>query len=140
LEGSWFERQNVCETPFQPIAGHDSTLVIPSYVEAVIKRITIPGQFGQKFERLYLNRINLGVEMCHPSDDRKHKIGGLWSRPAWVKSKTSISKITRTQKAGGVAQGVEFLSSKCKALTSNPSTCKKRKKQNKKNCIQLSKL
>jgi hypothetical protein len=43
--------------------------------------------------------------------------------PAWAKSKT-ISKITRAKRAGGLAQEVECLPSKCKALISNPSTAK----------------
>jgi hypothetical protein len=38
-----------------------------------------------------------------------------------------ISKITRAKRAEGVAQATEYLFSKHKALSSNPSTTKKKK-------------
>jgi hypothetical protein len=43
--------------------------------------------------------------------------------PSYVlgKKQDLISKITRAKRAGGVAQGVEFLTPKHKALSSNPS-------------------
>jgi hypothetical protein len=56
---------------------------------------------------------------CHPSNSRKHKIGRSWSRPASAESKTPSPKRT-----GGMAQVVEHLSSKPKAVNSNPSTTK----------------
>jgi hypothetical protein len=54
---------------------------------------------------------------------RQSKIGAFWSIPAWAKNKT-ISKITRATRAGGVAQVVQHLLSKCEALNSNSSTAK----------------
>jgi hypothetical protein len=36
-----------------------------------------------------------------------------------------VSKITRVKRAGGMAKVVEYLSSKCEVLSSNPSTTKK---------------
>jgi hypothetical protein len=54
------------------------------------------------------------------------------SRPAWASTSQDLSQKYRTQKtAGGVAQVIEILSSKCKALSSNPSTAKKKKKKSK---------
>jgi hypothetical protein len=40
------------------------------------------------------------------------------------KKQDPISKITRAKKAGGVAQAVEHLPSKCKTLSSKPSIAK----------------
>jgi hypothetical protein len=50
--------------------------------------------------------------------------------PAWANSsRAPISKMTNTQKrVGGVAQVVKRLPSKYEALSSNPSTGKKKKK------------
>jgi hypothetical protein len=65
------------------------------------------------------------VHTCHPSGSRKLKIGGSQFRLAGAKSKT-VSKITREEKCGGMAQAVELLSYKYKALSSNPYTTKKK--------------
>jgi hypothetical protein len=53
------------------------------------------------------------------------------SRLAWAKSsRDPILKITNTQKkAGKVAQLIDNLPSKCRALSSSPSTTKKNKKK-----------
>jgi hypothetical protein len=40
------------------------------------------------------------------------------------KKQDYISKTTRAKRAGGMPQAVEHLSSKCKALSSNPSPAK----------------
>jgi hypothetical protein len=49
--------------------------------------------------------------------------------PGTIKNK--FLKTARAKRAGGVAQVVECLPCKCKALSSNPSTAKKQtKKQN----------
>jgi hypothetical protein len=45
------------------------------------------------------------------------------------KSQDTIYKITRAKGADGMAQAVEHLTSKHKALSSNPSTAKKKKKK-----------
>jgi hypothetical protein len=45
----------------------------------------------------------------------------LWSRLAWAKN---ITKITKAKRSGGLAEGVEHLDQKYKALNSNPSTAK----------------
>jgi hypothetical protein len=50
-------------------------------------------------------------------------------RPDWANSlKNFISKITRAKWTGGMAQAIECLLCKCKALSSNTSSTKKRKK------------
>jgi hypothetical protein len=56
--------------------------------EAEIRRIGV----GNKFARCHLNRKKLGVvgRACHPNDGMKFKIGGLWLRPAWAKSKPHL--------------------------------------------------
>jgi hypothetical protein len=53
---------------------------------------------AKRFLRPHLNRKKLGMVVCtcHPSEDRKHKIGGSWFRLTWAKSKT-ISKITKAK-------------------------------------------
>jgi hypothetical protein len=43
------------------------------------------------------------------------------------KKQDPSSKITRTKKAGGIAEAVESLPNKCKALSSKPSTVRKKK-------------
>jgi hypothetical protein len=43
------------------------------------------------------------MHICHPSNSRKQK-EELWSRLAWVESKTLSPKLTRAEKAGGLAQ------------------------------------
>jgi hypothetical protein len=47
-----------------------------------------------------------------------------------------MSKITRAKRVGGMAQSVQHLPSKCKALNSNSSTANapKKKKKKQKNC------
>jgi hypothetical protein len=49
------------------------------------------------------------------------KIRGSMSRPSWAKA-TPISKITRKERAGGMAETVKCLLSKYKALSSKSST------------------
>jgi hypothetical protein len=44
-------------------------------------------------------------------------------------SKTLFKKITKAKRAGGVAQAVEHLPSKCKVWSSNPGTIKKKKER-----------
>jgi hypothetical protein len=63
---------------------------------------------------------------CHPRYSGKCEIGELWFRLAWAKSKAPISKTT-AEMAGGLVQEVEHLPRKCEALSSNPSTAKKKK-------------
>jgi hypothetical protein len=51
-------------------------------------------------------------------------------RPAWANSLPGpISKIAKAKQTGGVAQAVQHLLCKCKALSSNPSTNKKQLKK-----------
>jgi hypothetical protein len=40
-----------------------------------------------------------------------------------------ISKVTKSKKAGGIAQVVEYLPSKCKALNSKPSIDKNKNRE-----------
>jgi hypothetical protein len=60
---------------------------------------------------------------CHPSNNGKHKIGGLWSMLTWAKSET------RGKRAGGVAQVVESLPGKYEVLSSTPSAAQKKRLQ-----------
>jgi hypothetical protein len=46
------------------------------------------------------------------------------------KSETLSQKYPTQERAGGVAQVIEYLSSKCEALSSNSSTAKKKTKKN----------
>jgi hypothetical protein len=64
------------------------------------------------------------VLACHLLLCGKLKIGGLWSWWAFAKSKT---KITTAKRAGGMAQA-DPLPCKCKALSSDLCTAKKKKK------------
>jgi hypothetical protein len=65
---------------------------------------------------------------CHPSYGKKHKIGRYQSKLAQPGQKLrSYLKTNREQKDGDVAQAVECLHSKHKALSSNPSTTTKKK-------------
>jgi hypothetical protein len=90
--------------------------VILTMWENKIRRIGVPVQEKKKFVRPHVNVENLSIVACacHPSDNRKSKIGGSKLKPAWAKSETPISKITRAKRTGGVAQVVEC---KCKALS-----------------------
>jgi hypothetical protein len=49
-------------------------------------------RLSKNVHRLHLNGKKLGVMAytCHSSKDRKCKIGGLWSRLAWAKDKTTL--------------------------------------------------
>jgi hypothetical protein len=83
-------------------------------LEAEVGRITVSGQ-KEKFSRSHLNG-----KSCHPSYGRKYKRGGSQSRPAW-------SYITRAKRAGDIAQVIQRLPHKLKALSSNPSIAKERR-------------
>jgi hypothetical protein len=37
-------------------------------------------------------KLGMVESTCHPSNDKKHKIGGSWSKLAWAKSKTLSPK------------------------------------------------
>jgi hypothetical protein len=60
---------------------------------------------------------------------QKPKIGGSQSRLVWAKVRDPISKITRAKRAGSVTQTAEQLPSQFKALSSNPSSAKKKKRR-----------
>jgi hypothetical protein len=55
---------------------------------------------------------------------REEWIGDFWSRPSWTKSRVPAQEITKSKKAGDMAQVVEHLNSKCKALNLNLCTKK----------------
>jgi hypothetical protein len=69
---------------------------------------------------------------CNPAT-WEAEIEGITVRgqPGQIVCKTPMSKITRAKWTAGVAQGVECLLCKCKALSSNPSVTKKKKKEKK---------
>jgi hypothetical protein len=68
---------------------------------------------------------NLGVaaHTCLPSYHGKHKIGESWSKLTKAKRGDLNSNVARAKEAGAV----EPLHSKCKALSANPITAKKKK-------------
>jgi hypothetical protein len=74
---------------------------------------------AKKFTRSYLYRRKLGVvkQACHPSYGGKQKMGGLQSSLAWLQKVRPYLQITRTKRAGDMAQVVEHLPSKCKKET-----------------------
>jgi hypothetical protein len=55
-------------------------------------------------------------------------MGRLESRPSWGKIARPYLKNTKVKRTGGVAKVEEHLPSKCKSLSSNPSTAKKNQK------------
>jgi hypothetical protein len=63
---------------------------------------------------------------CCPRNKEKLKIGGIM---VCAKSEP-LSLKTRAKRAGGFTQEVECLPSKCKALSSNPSTAKRKRVSN----------
>jgi hypothetical protein len=71
------------------------------------------------------------VHACNSSYLGNREIGRIMVQTSLGKKRDPISKITRAKRAGGVAQVVEPLPSKCKALSSNPKTKKKKKKKKK---------
>jgi hypothetical protein len=48
-------------------------------------------------------KVGLVVHVCHPSEEGKLKIGGLWSRLAWA-NVISYLHSKQSKRAGGVAQ------------------------------------
>jgi hypothetical protein len=100
--------------------------IIPAAQEAEIREIMVRGQPGQKSLQ---DPISVGKAEC----------GGVCLSSQWEWEASSrivvqvslgkkwdpISKITRAEGSGGVAQMDLLLPSKCKALSSNTSTAKK---------------
>jgi hypothetical protein len=88
--------QKVHETPSQPIGRHsDIHLSSQTIWEVEIERITVPAQPRQESLQDLISMEKAGVAACacHPShSDRKRKMGGSWSRPAWAKSETLAPK------------------------------------------------
>jgi hypothetical protein len=75
------------------------------------------------FATPHLNRkkkLDVVAHACHPSYNRKYKTGGSQSKLALTKNKT------RAKRAGGIVQVIEDLLSKCKALSSNHNTAKRK--------------
>jgi hypothetical protein len=58
--------------------------------EAEIRKIIVTSQSRKKSVRLYFNgnKLDMVVHTCHPSNNRKHKIGRPHSRTAWVQART----------------------------------------------------
>jgi hypothetical protein len=58
--------------------------------------------WAKKVVRPHLKRkkLDMVVRTCHPSNHRKHKIGGSWSRLAWAKSVSKIARAKRTDSSG----------------------------------------
>jgi hypothetical protein len=69
--------------------------------------------------------MDMVVHTCHPSYNGKNKTGGLRSTGLGEKQDSS-SKTNRAKRGEDTARMAEGLLSKCKALSSNPSTKKKK--------------
>jgi hypothetical protein len=92
----------------------------PSYLGGQDQEDAVLASSGKKLARLHFNQY-LGAVLCtyHLSD------GGLLSKPAWSKSGTQYPRITKGRRAEGVAQVVEHLSNKCKAVSLDLSITKR---------------
>jgi hypothetical protein len=97
-------------------------IILPTW-EAKIRRIVVPGQFGQIVHETPSQGKKVGVMMCacHPRYGRKHKI----IQASLGKMQDTIPKITRAKMARGMAEAVEYLPCKCEVLSSNSSPAKK---------------
>jgi hypothetical protein len=107
-----------------------SVPVIPATWESEIWWITVPVQLRQRslYDPSHQKKLDMVLCSCHPSYGKKHKIGRYQSKLAQPGQKLrSYLKTNREQKDGDVAQAVECLHSKHKALSSNPSTTTKKK-------------
>jgi hypothetical protein len=104
---------------------HWLTPAIPAIWEADIRRIEVLGQPRQKVCENLSQWKKRWVQWCTTVISAmvgtvKQEDQRSWSQLPWV-------KISRAERAEGVAEVVEHLPSKHKALTSNPSTVKKKK-------------
>jgi hypothetical protein len=65
--------------------------------------------WAKKFRRFHLNGKNAGHggHDCHPCNSRKLKIGGLWSRLAWAKTRSYLQNdhSTKGWKCGSSNRG-----------------------------------
>jgi hypothetical protein len=77
------------------------------------------------FVRPHLPKQGVVVHTFCPSDTRKHKTGSQ-SSLAQGQKQDPISKIARTKIPGSMAQVVEGLPNNYEAMSSNPSTTKKK--------------
>jgi hypothetical protein len=82
----------------------------------------------KKIARGLLNgkKQSLVAGTCHPTYNGKHKIGGSGSR--FVQKVRPCFQNIRTKRAGGMAQVAGHLPSKCRSLSSNHLSAKKKKK------------
>jgi hypothetical protein len=92
-----------------------------------IWRISVQGQTGQKVSKTPPQPIpGVVAHTCHPS-----YIGNI-NR---YRQKPKLHPPNKTKRSRGMAQVIERLSSKSKILNSNPSTTKKRlRQQNEQKC------
>jgi hypothetical protein len=91
--------------------------------------------WAKKFLRPHFNREKLGVVVCtcHYRDDSKHKKRGLWSRPAWVKSKTLFPN-NQSKKGRRLGPSTRVPVLQVQSSEFKPQYCQKEKF---KNCKQL---
>jgi hypothetical protein len=100
----------------------------PSYLKILIGRILVQGQPWQKLAVPYpTNKPCMVVHFCNlnyvGSINRRTVLPGQSGQKV-----RPYLKITKAKSAGGVAQVVDLPPSKCKAMSSNPSTEKKKKR------------
>jgi hypothetical protein len=71
--------------------------------------------WAREFARKHVNGKNLGVVVCacHPRVGQEALNRTITVQASLDKKQYSISKITRAKRAGGMAQVVDYLPSKC---------------------------
>jgi hypothetical protein len=90
---------------------------------------------GQPIQKFLKTPFQLISQVVAPACNPSYK--GNINRRIAVQASTGIKarpylKITKAERAGSMTQGVEFLSSKCESLSSNPEPpIRKKKKKNK---------
>jgi hypothetical protein len=103
------------------------TSVIPATQEAEIERILIRASPGKKLVRPHLNKTSWAWWCVPVIPTTQEDLGGSKSKAGpGTKSKTLTGKQPKAKSAGDVAQVLESLLSKYKALSSNPEQNKKR--------------
>jgi hypothetical protein len=78
---------------------------------------------GIKFQVLVLTPV---IPAAQEAEIRRITVQ---SQPRANSSETLSRRTLHEKRAGGAAQGVECLTSKCESLSSNPSAAKKKKKE-----------
>jgi hypothetical protein len=101
------------------------TPVILATQEADSKGITVYGQPWQNKKKVFKIPISTSSWVWWHMSVMLAMAGNIKEEVDLGKKQDPVSKITKAKRSGDVAQVVKPLSSKCKTLSSNPSTTKK---------------